>query len=92
MQSSSVLSDGASGSGKASWAAKGGIVRDSESEIIIESRISTRQWLVTQLVNGIQISSRLKVISEDGKQMFQTLRAFDAQNRVYEKHSVFYKQ
>jgi len=87
MESSSVLSEGTSGSGKASWDAKGGIVRDSESEIIIESRISKRQWLVTKLVNGIQSSSRLKVISEDGKQMFQTFRAFDNQNKTYEKHS-----
>lgn len=96
MNSSTILSDGTSGSGKALWPYNGGItqtgVAGRDNELIIESRISARQWLVTQLLNGVQISSRLKIISDDGNRMVQTFKALDGQNKIYEKHSVFYKQ
>lgn len=67
-----VQQNGSSTSETLTWPAAGGAVDDSGGVLpkgltIVESLLGPGDWLVTQLMNGKQVSTIHKVISQDGK-------------------------
>ena len=67
-----VQQNGSSTSETLTWPAAGGAVDDSGGVLpkgltIVESLLGPGDWLVTELMNGKQVSTIHKVISQDGK-------------------------
>jgi len=76
-----VQQNGSSTSTTLTWPAAGGAVHDSggvqpKGWTAVETLLGPGDWLVTQMMNGKQLSTIHKVISQDGKTMIQTVKSF----------------
>ena len=93
-----VTTQNANGSATTStlvFSGRGGVVTQEGAppgQMLIETRIAPGEWRVTYLANGVQYLTMLKVVSQDGKTMLQTLTAVSPQGASFEGVLVFDRQ
>jgi hypothetical protein len=74
---------------------QGGAVKVEPSDTPItwvQIRVAEREWYATYIYEGKQLMTRHKVISKDGKTMYQTLRGIDDAGKPFEVQLVLDNQ
>ena len=92
---STTAADGAPSTSTVVFSARGGVVRQQGTpagQMLVETRLGPREWLVTYLANGTQLMTMRKVVSEDGKTMRQTASGLNAAGQPWEGLLVFERQ
>jgi hypothetical protein len=92
-----VTSQGATTSTRLLWPAGGGAVKDPDGSLpkgqtLVETLLGPGEWYVTYLMNGKQVLTMHKVISQDGQTMRQTIQGVDSQGRAGEQIQVLHRQ
>jgi len=75
------------------WPRRGGVLTGLNSpETFIETYIGPGEWLVTTLLDGVQVSTRRKVVAADGRTMTQVYRGIDQNGNPISSDEVWIRQ
>ena len=77
------------------WSVYGGVAElkgDQSGQSWIETLISPGTWLVTYLMDGVQIRTMEKIVSSDGNTLYQTRRGFNSEGQAWEAVTVLDRQ
>lgn len=75
------------------WPRRGGVINGFNApETFIETYIGPGEWLVTTLLDGVQVSTRHKVVAADGRTMTQAYRGIDQHGKPISSDQVWIRQ
>ena len=63
-----------------------------KGQTLVETWIAAGEWFVTYLMNGKQVLTMHKVVSEDRQTMRQTIKGVDTQGRPGKQIQVLHRQ
>jgi hypothetical protein len=85
--------DGSKFDAKYIWPKQGGIVKGADKDILlVELLVAPNEWYAIWYIEGEQVQYIHKIISKDGKTMYQTFEGVDSQGKPVFNKSVFDRQ
>jgi len=78
---------------RVTWPRRGGIIKGvNRPGTFIQTYIGPGEWLVTTLLDGVQVSARHKVVAADGRTMTQAYRGIDRNGNPISSDQVWIRQ
>ncbi len=90
-----TAADGSTSTSTLVFSARGGLVRQPGApagQMLVETRLGPREWLMTYLADGPQYMTMRKVISEDGRIMRQSVTGMGPRGQPWDGLLVFERQ